>query len=322
MKMKALITGVRGFVGKYLADHLLLQGIEVWGTSREESPLLCLENGNVKIIKNDLDSEEEILNLLQTVTPDYIFHLAGQSNVKKSWEDKEGTFYANVNKTIFLLDACVRYQQENPQMRLLTVGSSEEYGRVEPHELPIKESTPLRPMSPYGATKAAVSMLIQQYHKAHELNVIHARPFNHIGPGQTEGFVTTDFAKQVVLIEKGQLAPTINVGDLSSERDFTDVKDIVSAYSSILLKGELGEIYNVCSGKSVSINNILNYFLSFSHEDIIINVDKTRFRPIEFKKYYGSSEKIKSELDWQSVHPIEDSLYEIYLYLKEQPNIN
>jgi len=318
MKMKALITGVRGFVGKYLADHLLLQGIEVWGTSREESPLLCLENGNVKIVKNDLDSEEEILNLLQTVTPDYIFHLAGQSNVKKSWEDKEGTFYANVNKTIFLLDACVRYQQEKPQMRLLTVGSSEEYGRVESHEIPIKESTPLRPMSPYGASKAAVSMLIQQYHKAHGLNVIHARPFNHIGPGQSEGFVTTDFAKQIVEIERGQLSTTISVGDLSSERDFTDVRDIVVAYHLIIQKGEKGEIYNVCSGESIPIKEVLNYFLSFSQKKVNVYIDESKFRPIEFKKYYGSSEKIKNDSGWKVKQSVEQSLHEIYLYLKAQ----
>lgn len=315
--MKALITGVQGFVGKYLADHLLSHGIEVWGTSREDSPLLCLKNGNVKIIKNDLNRVEDILNLLLSIKPNYIFHLAGQSNVKKSWENKEGTFYANVNKTIFLLDACVRYQQENPNMRLLTVGSSEEYGRVKPHELPIKETIPLRPMSPYGASKAAVSMLIQQYHKAHGLNVIHARPFNHIGPGQAEGFVTTDFAKQVVLIEKEQIS-TINVGDLSSERDFTDVHDIVSAYLLMVQKGQLGEIYNICSGISISINKVLNYFLSFSHEKIQVNVDETKLRPIEFKKYYGSSDKIKNDLGWKVNVDLEQSLREIYLYLKEQ----
>ncbi|RKJ66060.1 NAD-dependent epimerase/dehydratase family protein, partial [Butyricicoccus sp. 1XD8-22] len=176
MKMRALITGVQGFVGKYLADHLLSQGIEVWGTSRKESPLLRLSNGNVEIIQNDLNNTQVIFKLLQSVKPDYIFHLAGQSNVKQSWEDKEGTFYTNVNKTVFLLDACVKYQQENPILRLLTIGSSEEYGKVEEHELPIKETTPLRPLSPYGASKAAVSMLIQQYHKAYGLNVLHARP--------------------------------------------------------------------------------------------------------------------------------------------------
>ncbi|MEK4128663.1 GDP-mannose 4,6-dehydratase [Solibacillus sp. FSL W8-0474] len=314
--MKALITGVQGFVGKYLADHLLSYGIEVWGTSREDSPLLCLKNGNVKIIKNDLNSEEGILYLLQSIKPDYIFHLAGQSNVKKSWEDKEGTFYANVNKTIFLLDACVRYQRENPNMRLLTVGSSEEYGRVEANELPIKETTPLRPMSPYGASKAAVSMLIQQYHKAHGLNVVHVRPFNHIGPGQSEGFVTTDFAKQVVELENNDSTPTINVGDLSSERDFTDVKDIVRAYHLIITKGILGQVYNVCSEKPISITDILNYFLSFSNKRFKVNIDASKFRPIEFKKYYGSNEVIKEQLGWIPEYSIEKSLKDIYLFLK------
>lgn len=314
--MKALITGVQGFVGKYLANHLISQGIEVWGTSRNEAPILRLKNGDVKVIKNDLNSVEEIYEVLMTVQPDYIFHLAGQSNVKKSWEDKEGTFYANVNKTIFLLDACVKYQLDKPEMKLLTVGSSEEYGKVEPHELPIKETTPLRPMSPYGASKAAVAMLIQQYHKAHGLNVVHARPFNHIGPGQSEGFVTTDFARQVVMIESGDMSPTLSVGDLSSERDFTNVNDIVNAYVKIVLNGKCGEVYNVCSGQSVAINTVLNIFLSFSNEKIEVLVDKAKFRPIEFKKYYGSNEKIKSELKWNITDTLEDSLYSIYKFLK------
>lgn len=314
--MRALITGVQGFVGKYLADHLLSQGIEVWGTSRKESPLLCSSNGNVKIIKNDLNSTEEILALLHSVNPDYIFHLAGQSNVKQSWTDKEGTFYANVNKTIFLLDACVAYQNVNPQMRLLTVGSSEEYGKVEPYELPIKETTPLRPMSPYGASKAAVSMLIQQYHKAHGLNVIHARPFNHIGPGQSEGFVTTDFAKQVVQLEDNT-NPVMYVGDLSSRRDFTDVRDIVRAYVLLTENGEFGQVYNICSGLSTSIQEILEYFLSFTNNIVHIQVDESKFRPIEFKEYYGTNEKFKNISKWEKKFPLEESLMNIYLYLKD-----
>lgn len=289
--MKALITGVQGFVGKYLADHLLSQGIEVWGTSREESPLLHLTHGNVKIIKNDLNSEEEILNLLQNSKPDYIFHLAGQSNVKKSWEDKAGTFYANVNKTIFLLDACVRYQKENPNMRLLTVGSSEEYGKVEPHELPIKETTPLRPMSPYGASKAAVSMLIQQYHKAHGLNVVHVRPFNHIGPGQAEGFVVPDFSNQIVRIETGQIEPVIRVGNLSAARDFIDVRDIVDIYTKLMIlkkSDELfGSVINVCSGEPREIREILDILAENSEACITIEIDESKLRPIDMPIYFG-----------------------------------
>ncbi|WP_181884448.1 GDP-mannose 4,6-dehydratase [Neobacillus piezotolerans] len=314
--MRALITGVKGFVGKYLADHLLSQGIEVWGTSRKESPFLCLSNGNISVIKNDLNNTEEIFNLLQLIEPDYIFHLAGQSNVKQSWIDKEGTFYANVNKTIFLLDACVAYQKENPQMRLLTVGSSEEYGKVLKNELPIQETTQLRPVSPYGASKAAVSMLVKQYNTAHNLNVIHARPFNHIGPGQSDGFVAIDFAKQVVRLEEIQ-NPTMYVGDLSSKRDFTDVRDIVRAYFEIIQFGEIGQIYNICSGTPVAIQEILNYLLSFSSKKINVVVDESKMRPIEIKEYYGSSKKIRTTLKWKPLYTIEKSLSDIYFHLQE-----
>lgn len=318
--MKALITGVQGFVGKYLADHLLSQGIEVWGTSREESPLLHLTHGNVRIIKNDLNNEEEIFDLLQSVAPDYIFHLAGQSNVKKSWEDQAGTFYANVNKTIYLLDACVRYQKEMPNMRLLTVGSSEEYGKVEPHELPIKETTPLRPMSPYGASKAAVSMLIQQYHKAHGLNVIHARPFNHIGPGQAEGFVTTDFAKQVVNINKNMKPPVIWVGDLNAQRDFTDVRDIVKAYKLLIENDPFyaGQIFNICSSKPKSINDILNLMIKKSNKVIDVKIDENKLRPSEIPVFIGNANKINNVTNWATSIEIIQSINDILEYESEK----
>lgn len=309
--MRALITGVQGFVGRYLADHLISQGIEVRGTSRTMSPLLHLNNGTVKVLENDLSNTNDIFNLLHSIKPDYIFHLAGQSNVKRSWEDKEGTFYANVNKTIFLLEACVKYQQENPDMRLLTVGSSEEYGKVEPHEMPIKETIPLRPMSPYGASKAAVSMLIQQYHKAHGLNVIHARPFNHIGPGQSLGFVTTDFAKQVIAIEKGKKDPLLFVGNLSAKRDFTNVKDIVRAYYKLILGGNLGEIYNVCSQDAVPIQKILDLMVKNSRIDIEVQLDKDRLRPSDIPIYEGNNNKIKDDVEWKPTFPIEQTIEEI-----------
>lgn len=311
--MKALITGVQGFVGKYLANHLLAQDIEVWGTSRKESPVLFLENGPVTIIKNDLENTQQILELLKEIKPDYIFHLAGQSNVRKSWEDKAGTFYANVNKTIYLLDACIEYQRIKPEMRLLTVGSSEEYGKVKPNELPIKETTVLRPMSPYGASKAAVSMLVQQYFKAYGLNVVHARPFNHIGPGQSEGFVTTDFVKQIVAIEKKQKKNNIAVGNLEAKRDFTAVLDIVKAYYAIMQKGEIGQIYNVCSGKSLSIQIMLNHMLDLSTEKVNVTIDESKLRPSEIPDYYGDNTKISS-LEWNKEISIPDILKAIFDY--------
>lgn len=308
MKMKALITGVRGFVGKYLADHLLLQGIEVWGTSREESPLLCLENGNVKIVKNDLDSEEEILNLLQTVTPDYIFHLAGQSNVKKSWEDKEGTFYANVNKTIFLLEACVKYQKENHNMRLLTVGSSEEYGKVEPRDLPIKETTPLRPISPYGASKAAMSMLIQQYHKAHGLNVIHARPFNHIGLGQSEGFVVPDFISQIKKIRDLGKDTQVSVGNLTAVRDFLNVKDVVAAYYILLQSDYFGEIFNVSSNAGISIRELVDIMIDYTELNIQVIIEPDKLRKVDTPILLGDNLKIINKTGWRPLNTVEETI--------------
>jgi GDP-4-dehydro-6-deoxy-D-mannose reductase len=309
--MRALITGITGFVGRYLAEHLIEQGIEVWGTTRDSYPSLRLTEKEIPLFQSDLNSSQGIYVMLQSIQPDVIFHLAGQSNVRKSWKDKESTFYANVNKTIFLLDACVQYLEQQPELRLLTVGSSEEYGKVDPSELPIVEDTPLRPMSPYGASKAAVSMLVQQYYKAYGLKVIHARPFNHIGPGQGLGFVIPDFASQIAKIEQGEQEATIKVGNLDAVRDFTDVEDIVRAYLNIIQLGNPGEIYNVCSGKGYSIESILEMLIQLSSESIEVVVDQDRLRPSEVPIFIGNNHKIQQNLKWRSTNSIELSLNNI-----------
>jgi GDP-4-dehydro-6-deoxy-D-mannose reductase len=312
--MKALITGVTGFVGKYLANLLLNNGVNVVGTSRVASPPFVIGNSVVEVIGNNLDNKDEIYNLLMRTRPDFIFHLAAQSNVKKSWEETSETFYTNVNKTIFLLDACIEYQKHNPKLKILTVGSSEEYGLVETDEFPIKETTALRPMNPYGTSKSVVSSLIQQYHKSNELNVIHARPFNHIGPGQSIGFVTTDFARQIVEIERGEKEPVIKVGNLSSQRDFTDVKDIVRAYYQLVINGKVGNIYNICSSNPNSIQYILDFFIANSTKKIKVELDENRLRPSDIPLYVGSNEKIKSHTNWTPLINFETTLMNILKY--------
>lgn len=308
--MRALITGIKGFVGYYLAEHLLNENIEVVGTTRGETASIQVSDKQLQVYHSDLDSTENILELLQQVKPDSIFHLAGQSNVKKSWDDRASTFYANVNQTIFLLDACVKYQEEHPEFKLLTIGSSEEYGKIDSEEIPINENTPLRPMSPYGASKATVTMLIQQYHKAYGLRVIHARPFNHIGPRQSLGFVVPDFANQIAEIEKGLKDPTINVGNLEVIRDFTDVTDIVSAYLKLVQSGSPGEVYNVCSGNGKSIKEVLDILIELSSKDINVVIDKDRLRPSEVPTFLGDNHKIR-ELNWQPYKTIEQTLKNI-----------
>jgi GDP-4-dehydro-6-deoxy-D-mannose reductase len=315
--MRALITGVTGFVGRYLAEHLLSKGIEVWGTTRAGSPDLYIDK-RVQLIKTNLSDEQEIYSWIEEISPDHLYHLAGQSSVKLSWEKKVETFEANVNKTVHLLEA-VRKSSTAKSVKVLTVGSSEEYGRVAPNEIPIKEETPLQPISPYGISKATVSMLAKHYYNTYGLQIIHARPFNHIGPGQGLGFVTSDFAKQVAEIEKGTIPSMIKVGNLSAKRDFTDVRDIINAYYLLLVSGTFGEIYNVCSNRPIAIMDILNWYINNSHNHSIdIEQDIDKMRPSDIPLHYGIVDKLNFHTNWKTTISLEQSLNDILNYWRNK----
>lgn len=312
--MKAFITGVTGFVGGHLAEYLACQGIEVWGASRSEATQAS-HNGKWNLLRLDLSDEDAMIKTLDHLQPDMIFHLAGQSSVRASWDQKVETFDANVILTIRLLESIRKSKAKDATV--VTVGSSEEYGQAKPEEMPIGEETPLRPLSPYGISKATVYMLARQYHQFSGMRVIHVRPFNHIGPGQRPGFVTSDFAKQISEIETGIRPPVMEVGNLSAERDFLDVRDIVRAYYMIALKGKSGEVYNVCSSTPVKIQSILNFFISKSKVKIEVRQNEKLFRPVDFPRYIGSNKKLTSEMDWNPTVPLEDSLMAILSYWRD-----
>ncbi|MFZ3171863.1 MAG: GDP-mannose 4,6-dehydratase [Carboxydocellales bacterium] len=312
--MKALITGIRGFVAGYLAELLIDAGHEVWGTARS---IDSCRNANsaywdkVTLVKTDFNSQEALETVLQASRPEVIFHLAAQSSVQQSWVDKEGTFNANLLGTVRLLEA-VRKSGENP--KVLLVGSAEEYGLVSPKEVPVKETNPLRPMSPYGASKAATSMLAAQYFRAYKIPIIYARPFNHIGPRQSLGFVTSDFAKQIAEIELGLLEPIIRVGNLEAQRDFTDVRDVVRAYYLLSQKGQPGEIYNVSSGQAVPIEYILQTYLELAKVKISVEADPARMRPSDVPILLGESNKLNIDTGWKVAVPLLKSLADVLEY--------
>jgi len=313
---KALITGVNGFVGRYLARELASDGYDVWGTSRSGQPSDYRE---WKVLQLDLLHEEQIMNVINELMPDEIYHLAGQSSVRDSWLDKAGVLDANVLATTRLLEA-VRKSAPANKIKVLTVGSSEEYGKVADNQLPIEEGTKLRPISPYGISKAAVSLLAQHYYDVYGMKIIHARPFNHIGPGQSLGFVTSDFAKQISDIEKGLISPALYVGNLEAKRDFTDVRDIVRAYRLLLKDGESGNVYNICSGSPVSIQAILDYYLRVSScKDIHVIPDENKMRPSDIPLYYGDSGRIVEATQWGRTINLEQSLTDILNYWRAFP---
>lgn len=317
--MRALITGATGFVGQHLASYLLDNGYEVWGTSRINSG----EINNVeelKVLFIDFDDMPSIIGMLNTVQPDHIFHLAGQSSVKDSWSDKVGTFQSNVNLTMNLLEAVLQSEVKE-KVSILTVGSSEEYGGLSSGGNPIVEDTQLKPTSPYGISKATVGMLVRHYFNAYNLKVVHTRPFNHIGPGQRMGFVVSDFSSQIVKIEKGQQQSVISVGNLSAKRDFTDVRDIVRAYY-LLLNQESnfawGESVNVCSGKAISIQSILDILLTLSNSSIDVVVDNQKLRPVDIPVFTGDNTKLRELTGWQPSINLTQTLSDVLKILRDQ----
>ncbi|KHL92658.1 hypothetical protein QW71_27930 [Paenibacillus sp. IHB B 3415] len=312
--MRALITGITGFVGSNLEKALKQQGYEVWGTTRNSCSRADHSGIENNIIQIDYNSEEKIIELINKIKPDEIYHLAGQSSVKYSWDNKIETFETNIIITLRLLEA-LRKSDMAEITKLILVGSSEEYGSIDNGDIAIRETENLRPISPYGVSKASTSLLFQQYVRVYGLKLIYTRPFNHIGPGQELGFVTSDFAQQISRIEKNILEPVISVGNLEARRDFTDVRDIVRAYIMLAQRGKVGEMYNISSGEPLSIKYILDYLLSLStHKNIKIQQDDKKMRPSEFPIYIGDSTKIKEAIGWEKEYSIEQSLQDILDY--------
>lgn len=304
----SLVTGINGFVGRHLGAHLKRKGHYVIGTSRKGEIYheACGYADEIIAIK-DLSSYEEVKPVLLKKYPDNIFHLAALSNVAHAWEFPEEAFQSNVLTTVNLLNVA----KELPKTRIITVGSSEEYGYSADMSFPLKENSVTNPMNPYGLSKLNVSYLAKQYHKAYGIDVVHVRPFNHIGPGQKEGFVVPDFASQIADIEMGNKDPILKVGNLSVHRDFTDVRDVVDAYEKLASKGIGGEIYNVCSSRPIAIIDILSILVSYSDIKVEIVQDPNKYRPVDIPFYYGDNSKITNSLPWRPEHSIEMSLLEV-----------
>ena len=310
--MRALITGINGFVGGYLAEQLIAAGMwEVWGLARR--PALDLQHlrGHVQVVVADLANLDQTTAALEQVHPDVVFHLAGQSNVPRSFEDPAGTLINNTLAELHLFQAVLRLRQ-NPL--LLIAVSNEIYGQVRPEDLPLNEDTPLRPVSPYAVSKATQDLLAYQFHISHRLRTIRLRPFNHIGPRQSEQFVVAAFAAQIARIEAGRQPPLIRVGNLTAERDFTDVRDMARAYELAALRGHPPLAYNLGSGRSVSIRWLLDTLLSLSACDIAIEPDPSRMRPADVPRVESDCRLFREHTGWEPAIPLEQTLLDTLEY--------
>lgn len=315
--MKAFITGISGFVGSHLLDYLVTsERVEVSGLVRHRSNLENIKKHlkYIKLFNGDITDYHSVENCIKKIKPDLIFHLAGQSYVPQSWDAPANTFEINAIGTINLLEAV---RKNKPDARVQIAGSSEEYGMVYPQEVPIKETNPLRPLSPYGVSKVAEDLLGIQYHKSYGLNVVVTRAFNHTGPRRGENFVCSNFAKQIVDLEK-KGSGRIYVGNLKAKRDFTDVRDVVHAYFLALTKGQMGETYNICRGKAYSINSILESLIKKSRAVVTITEDKDRMRPSDVPILLGNCDKFKKQTGWFSMYPIKTTLEDLLDYWREK----
>ena len=308
--MKVLITGAGGFVAAHLVEYLRRDGgeVEIFGTARPQTSISRGPGADITSFEADLNDPAAAERVVDEVRPDRIVHLAGQSSVHRSWIEPGATLRVNVLGLVNLLDA-VRQRRLRPDV--LVVGSAEEYGMVDPREIPLREVTPLRPSSPYAVSKVAQAALASLYGPAGGMKVVLTRTFPHTGPGRGDTFAESSFARQIAEIESGLRAPVLSVGNLEAVRDYTDVRDVVRAYWALLDAGRAGEAYNVCSGRGRRIQEMLDVLLAHSRVRVKVEVDPRRLRPSDVPVLVGDPSKLRKDTGWVPQIPLEETLFDL-----------
>lgn len=316
--MRVLITGITGFAGSHLAEYCLGRSdVEVFGTARWRSRMDNVEHitDQITLLDCDLKDSVAVRHCLLEVRPDYIFHLAAQSFVPTSWKAPVETMMTNIVGQINIFEAMRELKLES---RVQLACSSEEYGMVYEDEIPIKETNQLRPLSPYGVSKVAQDLLGYQYHESYGLFTIRTRGFNHTGPRRGDVFVSSNFARQIAMIEKKKQEPVLQVGNLETRRDFTDVRDMIRGYWLALEKGEPGEVYNIGSGTDVTIQKMLDILLGFSSIEIKVEQVADRMRPSDVEVLCADNTKFCSMSGWKPEIPFEKTLEDLLNYWRER----
>jgi GDP-4-dehydro-6-deoxy-D-mannose reductase len=287
--VRALVTGGAGFVGQWLQEHLRDCGDDV------AAPDV------------DITDAPALAATVREASPDAIYHLAAVTNVGESWDAPQQTFQVNAVGTLNLLEAA-RALPGGPTV--LLVCSAEVYGQVGPDDLPLTEVSPLRPVSPYAASKVAAEFLGLQAFLAHGLPVIRVRAFNHIGPGQAPTFVVSSLARQIAEAAM-QGGGAVKVGNLAPQRDFTDVRDVVRAYRLLVEHGVAGEVYNVCSGEAVAVEEVARHLLALAGTDVRLEVDPARVRAVEVPILRGDPARLVAATGWTRHHALDDTLNDV-----------
>jgi GDP-4-dehydro-6-deoxy-D-mannose reductase len=349
--MKVLITGVTGFAGSHLAEYLLERAdvpsgdVEVYGACRWRSRLdnlsdlarqgrlnlrgvdalvsseaelrAIVDPHGVNLLQGDMADPYQMKTLIEAVKPDRIFHLAAQSFVPTSWSAPAETFSINTIGQIHLFEA-IRAVGIDPLIQI--AGSSEEYGLVHPDEVPIKESNPFRPLSPYAVSKVAQELLAYQYHQSYGLKTVVTRGFNHTGPRHGPVLSCSSFARQIAEIEAEASPPVLYVGDLATKRDWVDVRDVVRGYWLALEKGTPGEVYNIGSGTTRTIQSMLDILLSLSPVEIEVRKDPARLRPSDVPILWADDSKFRAQTGWEPQIPFEQTMRDLLDDWREKVN--
>ena len=305
--MRSLIIGGSGFVGAYLIRHLRELGQEVAVTKMPGERLAWTDSDRIQVLDLDILDERAVLQTMASVQPDVVYHLAAQSSVAISWERPQLTADVNIRGCISVLEA-VRAQKKT--IRVLLVGSGEEYGKILPRELPVREDHPVRPESIYAVTKACQNMTGVVYARAYGMQVVMVRAFNHIGPGQSPVFVVSDFCRQTAQIEAGGKDAVIRTGNLEVKRDFTDVRDVVRAYELLAHRGRAGETYNVGSGRAVSIGDILKMIIHQSKLPVRVEPDPEKFRPLDIPVVEADISRLRKDTGWEPKIRLQQTIQE------------
>jgi len=316
--MKSLITGIDGFVGSHLAEHLLEAGDEVAGTYNFDSELAHLgdKKDRVDALYMDLRDRKNVCSVLEKVRPERIYHLAALAFVPASYKDPGLTFEVNLLGTMKLYD-CIEETGLDPAV--LFISTAEVFGPAPPEELPLSEDSLPRPVSPYSISKLAAELMSRHYARRKKRKIVCIRSFNHIGPRQSPQFVCSDFARQIAEIEKGAREAKMSVGNLDAKRDFSDVRDVVRAYSLALDKCPPdGDVYVIGSGGSVSIRRILETLLSLSDSKISVEQDPARLRPSDIPDMYCDCSKFRKITGWRPEYEVEHTLRTILDYWRER----
>jgi len=315
--LRCLITGINGFVGSYLARALIENGHEVWGTAQPGTSLECLDDicHCLKLLDTEITDPDSISRTVNDSKPERVFHLAAQSHVPTSWADPVGTFRINVEGTLHLLQAAANLRHPP---HVLLVSSGDVYGSALNVKGTVKESSQLAPLNPYAASKAAAEMVAFCIGSGRNLPIVTVRPFNHIGPGQSAAFVTADFARQIARIEAGLQKPLMKVGDLTTRKDFTDVRDMVRAYIAAIEMCPPLQVFNICSGKSYSIKEVLEILLDISGVDARVMQEKKRLRATRSSATRVDSGAFRKITGWKPKIPLRQTLSDILDYWREK----